>query len=41
MAALEIFLMGGIKGQNTFLSGQKSKNLAKMADFDNYFLLWG
>ena len=29
------------RGQNAILRGQKSKNLPKMADFDNFFLLTG
>ena len=32
---------GGIEGAKCFLRGQKSKNLPKMADFDNFFLLTG
>ena len=31
----------GIEGENTFLKGQKSKNLPKMADFAHFFLLTG
>ena len=35
-------LWGASRGQNAFLRGQKSKNLPKMADFDNFFASdWG
>ena len=32
---------GGLRGQNTILRGQKSKNLPKVADFGHFFLLTG
>ena len=31
------FLGGASRGQNAFLSGQKSENLPKMAAFDHFF----
>ena len=32
------FCVGALRGQNTFLRGQKSKKLSKMTDFCNFFL---
>ena len=41
VAAPEIFLWGASRGQNAILSGQKSKNLPKIADFGHFILLRG
>ena len=47
MAAPEFFFFfflwggGASRGQNAILRGQISKNLPKMADFGNFFLLTG
>ena len=41
VAAPENFLWGASRGKNTFLRGQKSKKLQKMADFGHFFLLTG
>ena len=37
MAAPEKILWGASRGQNAYLSGQKSKELPKMADFCHFF----
>ena len=41
VAAPEIFCGGASRGQNTFLRGQKSKKLPKMADFGHFFFWLG
>ena len=41
VAAPYFFGGGASRGQNAFLRGQKSKNLPKMADFDNFFFWRG